>query len=443
MESMEKTLRNDLFFDGADMTIDALSSALRLQIAVLTQLSWLPHKKEGEACRKLVGKQHINWHRLLPHPLSGRAIYFLSSNCSDMILFVALVAHKAANDSRIIKFYGNVSLKGNLWSNDIYTNIHYVLKVTAVMNILEWAFDLDDAFATKCSSLFVYFRPHLFWLWSWQEYGRFPKVLRWARARKCLLFTKLGAWCRGHTTRLRQESHRTTSVCPTVHTLLEKISQWQSREQLLLMDLFYKPRQLTVPSRGQWENSLNSQVVRTFCGAWQSKNVTCYPICSYRGFVSHYFSAPGFSKYKQNRYLFSVYVSVYICTRWIKGVVVVGSLAFIMTSQLNVFRPSWPWAGSSLFYKWTRRFWNKPYIRKFNFGYLITTQAYLFIFLFFSGAQHVYCSGGGPKVVIKDLSLLCTQTLLASLRVMLNSTPYCCAQKAQLWTVRKPCRSGH
>ena len=318
MESMEKTRRNDLFFDGADMTLDALSSALRLQIALLTQLSWLPHKKEGEACRKLVGKQHINWHRLLPHPLSGRAIYFLSSNCSDMILFVALVARKAANDSRIIKFYRNVSLEGNLWSNDIYTNIHYVLKVTAVMNILEWAFDLDDAFATKCSSLFVYFRPHLFWLWSWQEYGRFPKVLRWARARKCLLFTKLGAWCRGHTTRLRQESHRTTSVCPTVHTLREKISQWQSREQLLLMDLLYKPRQLTVPSRGQWENSLNSQVVRTFCGAWQSKNVTCYPICSYRGFVSHYFSAPGFSKYKQNRYLFSVYISVCICTRRIK-----------------------------------------------------------------------------------------------------------------------------
>ena len=149
MESMEKTLRNDLFFDGADMTIDALSSALRLQIALLTQLSWLPHKKEGEACRKLVGKQHINWHRLLPHPLSGRAIYFLSSKCSDMILFVALVAHKAANDSRIIKFYGNVSLKGNLWSNDIDTNIHYVLKVTAVRNILEWAFNLDDAFAAK------------------------------------------------------------------------------------------------------------------------------------------------------------------------------------------------------------------------------------------------------------------------------------------------------
>ena len=76
--------------------------------------------------------------------------------------------------------------------------------------------------------LVVYFRSHLFWLWNCQEYGGFPKVLRWARARKCLLFTKLGAWCRGHTTRLRLESHPTTSVCPTVRTLLEKISQWQT-----------------------------------------------------------------------------------------------------------------------------------------------------------------------------------------------------------------------
>ena len=39
----------------------------------------------------------------------------------------------------------------------------------------------------------------------------------------------------------------------------------------------------------------------------------------------------------------------------------------------------------------------------------------------------MYCSGGGPKVIIRDLSLLCTRTLLVSLRVKLNSTPYCSA----------------
>ena len=33
----------------------------------------------------------------------------------------------------------------------------------------------------------------------------------------------------------------------------------------------------------------------------------------------------------------------------------------------------------------------------------------------------MYCSGGGPKVIIKDQSLTCRKALLASLRVELTS----------------------
>lgn len=180
-----------------------------------------------------------------------------------------------------------------MWSNDIYACILLCFESDNCDNCYIFGMSFRP-WRCICQQnvlhLFVYFRSHLFLLWSCQEYGRFPKVLRWAHVRKCLLFTKLGAWCRGHTTRLRLESHPTTSVCPTFHTLREKISQWQSREQLLLMDLFYKHKQLTVQLRGQWEISSKSQVVRTFCGAWQSKDVTNHSICSYGGFVLHYFS---------------------------------------------------------------------------------------------------------------------------------------------------------
>ena len=110
-------------------------------------------------------------------------------------------------------------------------NVGHSRKVIPVSQIPKW------------SSLFVYFRSHLFWLWSFPEYGRIPVVLRRARARTWFLVTRI--------TKRRLESHRSRSACPTVHTLLEKISKWTSPEQIRLKDLFCKLVELTVHSRRQ------------------------------------------------------------------------------------------------------------------------------------------------------------------------------------------------